>query len=146
MPTEAKISSYVNEERLFQFLTPVVKATTPEYGGTTWSAGGQDLIGDALVRKDFRPQQQLIKGDHKFIEEAKVVLEIVGLISSTLQVINEVIQRIRPGNEPETSVSELRRDWATRLQTAGLAKEKAEKVAEQFSADLSELLKQSSKK
>jgi len=73
-------------------------------------------------------------GRHKFLAEAKLILECVLLISKTYELI-------RGWTRSEKTRDDLQKTWANDLTAAGLDKAKAERIAAKYGRQLSEALK-----
>jgi hypothetical protein len=129
----------LNNEKLCEFLDPIIKATMPDEI-QAWEVGGRVLVDDALSGSDLTESSKSLKGEHQFLAEAKAVLEFIVLISTTVEAVRKLIPKKEQETEQKSSeTSELGEQWARKMEAGGISKSKAQLIAARFSSKLTSL-------
>jgi hypothetical protein len=129
----------LNNEKLCEFLDPIIKATMPDEI-QAWEVGGRVLVEEALSGSNLAELNTSLKGEHQFLAEAKAVLEFVVLISTTVEAVRKMIPKKDEKSERDSSMlPETGEQWAKKLEEGGISRSKAQLIAARFSSGLNSL-------
>jgi hypothetical protein len=95
--------------------------------------GGENIIA----------QDQAAKGEFQFVEEAKSILQLVGLINSTYLVVRGALSSLSRSNELQPSPLALVNEWKRTLISMGVEEQRADAIVSRYLSELQSVIYQS---
>ena len=125
----------VDETAFSNLIVKMVAETMPEEQAA-YDASSSFLLPAVFSGVDISIQDKDSRGEFQFVEEAKSILQLVGLISATYKIVQNAIKTLSAASAPCPSPFMLAQEWKNQLIAMGIAQEQADLIVSRYLSDI----------